>query len=94
MEELVPAGGVVGPVYNVDQIASDPHYQAREDILELDDPELGPTRMLGVVPKFSNTPGAVEHAGPRLGQHNAPVYGEWLGYTPRQLEDLASRNII
>jgi crotonobetainyl-CoA:carnitine CoA-transferase CaiB-like acyl-CoA transferase len=94
MEELVPAGGVVGPVYNVEQIVSDPHYQAREDILELADPELGPTRMLGVVPKFSNTPGAVEHAGPRLGQHNAPVYGEWLGYTPRQLEDLASRNII
>jgi crotonobetainyl-CoA:carnitine CoA-transferase CaiB-like acyl-CoA transferase len=94
MEELVPAGGVVGPVYNVEQIVSDPHYQAREDILEVDDPELGPTRMLGVVPKFSNTPGSVEHAGPRLGQHNAQVYGEWLGYTPRQLEDLADRNII
>jgi crotonobetainyl-CoA:carnitine CoA-transferase CaiB-like acyl-CoA transferase len=66
MEELVPAGGVVGPVYNSAQIIDDPHYQERGDILEIDDPELGRTRILGVVPKFSGTPGGVEHARPGL----------------------------
>jgi crotonobetainyl-CoA:carnitine CoA-transferase CaiB-like acyl-CoA transferase len=94
METLVPAGGVVGPVYDAAQIVDDPHYQAREDILNVDDPELGPTRMLGIVPKFSGTPGAVEHAGPRLGEHNRPVYGAWLGYSDEQLKELETQGII
>jgi crotonobetainyl-CoA:carnitine CoA-transferase CaiB-like acyl-CoA transferase len=94
MDELVPAGGVVGPVYNSAQIVNDPHYQEREDILEVEDPELGRTRMLGIVPKFSETPGAVQHAGPRLGQHNAQVYGQWLGYDERELKDLGEKGII
>ena len=66
----------------------------REDILEVDDPELGRTRMLGIVPKFSETPGVMEHAGPRLGQHNDEVYREWLGYDEGELEDLANEGII
>jgi crotonobetainyl-CoA:carnitine CoA-transferase CaiB-like acyl-CoA transferase len=94
METLVPAGGVVGPVYDAAQIVDDPHYQAREDILNIDDPELGPTRMVGIVPKFSETPGAVEHAGPRLGEHNRQVYGAWLGYSDLQVEELESQGII
>ena len=94
--QLIPAGGVVGPVYNgAADIVEDPHYQAREDIVEIDDPELGHTRMLGIVPKFSETPGAVEHAGPTVGQHNAAIYGSWLGLGRIRTEpDLADRGII
>ena len=94
MEQLVPFGGVVGPVYDVAQILDDPHYQAREDIIEIDDPQLGHTRMVGVVPKFSETPGAVEHAGPTVGEHNALVYGNWLGLGPEELDELAQRGTI
>ena len=94
MDTLIPFGGVVGPVYNVAQIVEDPHYQAREDVIEIDDPELGRTKMLGVVPKFSHTPGGVSHAGPRLGEHNAQVYGSWLGYDEEQLNRLAGERII
>ena len=42
MQELVPAGGVVGPVYNISDIVDDPHYQEREDILEIEDSECPP----------------------------------------------------
>ena len=94
MEQLIPAGGVVGPVYDAAQIVEDPHYQAREDIIEIDDPELGHTRMLGIVPKFSETPGAVEHAGPTVGQHNAAVYGAWLGLGEAELAALTERRVI
>ena len=94
METIVPAGGVVGPVYDMAQIVEDPHYQAREDILEIDDPELGRTRMVGVVPKFSETPGGVSHAGPRLGEHNARVYGSWLGYDEEKLRNLTEEKVI
>lgn len=92
--QLIPAGGVVGPVYGAADIVADPHYQAREDIIEIDDPELGHTRMLGIVPKFSDTPGAVEHAGPTVGQHNAAIYGAWLGLDGYELTALGERGTI
>ena len=94
MDQLIPAGGVVGPVYDAAQIMSDPHYQAREDIVDIDDPELGSTKMLGVVPKFSETPGAVEHAGPTIGEHNQRVYESWLGLGEEELAEMARKEII
>ena len=94
MEELVPSGGVVGPVYNSAEIAENPHFLDRDDIIEVDDPELGRTRMLGVVPKFSETPGAVEHAGPRLGEHNYQIYGGWLGMNESEVDGLAQKGVI
>ena len=94
LEQLVPAGGVVGPVYNSAQIVQDPHYQAREDVLTVEDSELGKTLMPGIIPKFSHTPGAVRYAGPRLGEHNRQVYGSWLGYDGETLRELADKGII
>jgi crotonobetainyl-CoA:carnitine CoA-transferase CaiB-like acyl-CoA transferase len=94
MDQLIPAGGVVGPVYDAAQIMADPHYQAREDIIDIDDPELGQTKMLGVVPKFSETPGAVEHAGPTVGQHNSHIYGSWLGLGEDELSEMAGQGTI
>ena len=94
MENLIPAGGVVGPVYTAEQIMNDPHYAAREDIIELEDPELGNTKMLGIVPKFSKTPGAVDHAGPTIGEHNVKVYSEWLGLSTEDIYDLESEETI
>ncbi len=94
MDELIPAGGVVGPVYNSADIVNDPHYQERNDIVEIDDPELGHTRMLGLVPKFSDTPGELRHMGPTVGQHNAAVYGDWLGLDYNELAALAGDGVI
>ena len=94
MDELVPAGAVVGPVYDAAQIMADPHYQAREDIIDIDDPELGKTKMLGIVPKFSETPGAVEHAGPTLGEHNQHIYGSWLGLDEGDLAEMTGQGTI
>ena len=94
MEQLIPSGGVVGPVYDAPQIISAPHYQAREDIIDIDDPQLGKTKMLGVVPKFSVTPGSVEHAGPTIGEHNRLIYGSWLNLDDTQLADLSDQGTI
>ena len=94
MEQLIPAGGVVGPVYDAAQILADPHYQARDDIIEIDDPELGHTKMLGVVPKFSKTPGEVKHAGPTLGEHNNLIYRTWLDMNESQVTELETRGTI
>ena len=94
MDQLIPSGGVVGPVYDAPQIMSDPHYQARENIIDIDDPELGKTKMLGIVPKFSETPGAVNHAGPNVGEHNQHIYGSWLGLDEGELADMTGQGTI
>ena len=94
MDELIPAGGVVGPVYNSADIVADAHYRDRQDIVEIDDPELGHTRMLGLVPKFSETPGELRHMGPTVGEHNSGVYGEWLGLSENDLQSLAAEGVV
>ena len=45
--------------------------------------------MLGLVPKFSKTPGALRHMGPTVGQHNKTVYGDWLGLNETELTELS-----
>ena len=94
MDQLIPAGGVVGPVYDAAQIMEDPHFHSRQDIIDIDDPELGQTKMLGVVPKFSETPGAVEHAGPKVGEHNQHIYNSWLGLDEEKLTELNRQGTI
>ena len=94
MDQLIPSGGVVGPVYDAPQIMTDPHYLAREDIIDIDDPELGKTKMLGVVPKFSETPGSVQHAGPTVGEHNQHIYSSWLGLPADKLSQLSEEGTI
>ncbi len=94
LDNLVPAGGVVGPVFGSAEIVEDPHYKDRDDVIEVEDPEIGTTLMPGIIPKFSDTPGAVEHAGPSLGQHNAKVLWSWLGYDAQAIAGLADKGVI
>ena len=94
MDELVPAGGVVGPVYGSSQIVQDPHYLEREDVVRVEDPEIGPTLMPGVIPKFGDTPGAIEHAGPKLGEHSHAVLESWLGYDAGRITELEDNGVI
>lgn len=94
MDTLVPLGGIVGPVYTFDQIVQDPHYLARDDVVQIRDDELGSTRMPGVVPKLSDTPGGVTHAGSPLGHHTRQVLGDWLGYSPQEMDSLARQGAI
>jgi len=91
---LGDAGAVAGPVYDVPKIVADPHYQAREDVVIVDDGDIGPIPMPGVVPKFSATPGRITHAGPRLGQHNKEIYEQFLGIGANELKDLKQSGIV
>lgn len=46
------------------------------------------------VPRFSGSGGRVEHLGPPLGEHNHEVYGELLGLTLDQIDDLRARGVL
>jgi len=81
MRRFIELEAAISPVNNVEDILNDEHVTARENIVALDDEELGgPLRMQNVVGKFSRTPGAIRHTGPRLGQHNREVLVDLLGF--------------
>ena len=76
----------VAPCNSIAEIFEDPHFQARENIVAVDDSELdGPIRMQNVVGKFSRTPGRIRHAGPRLGADNRAILVEQLGFGEAEL---------
>src|SRR4028118_2438825 len=76
---MAEAGVPAGKVFTAADMVEDPHYAARENIVELKAPEIGPFPMQTVVPRLTETPGEVRWTGPALGQHNDEVYGGLLG---------------
>ena len=62
-----------GPINTVGEVLEDPQIHAREMVVELTHPEYGPLRLLGIPIKLSDTPGSVETAPPRFGEHNREV---------------------
>jgi succinyl-CoA--D-citramalate CoA-transferase len=91
---LVEANVPVGGIYSVDQIIDDPHYAARDNIVTVDDPVLGPVPMPNVVPKLSATPGRVRSPAPDLGEHNHEILGGLLGRTNEELDQLRRDGVI
>lgn len=87
--------GVTGErIFTMADIEADEIYHEREDIITMDDPELGPIRMQGIVPKFTQAPGQVWRPGPALGADNVAIYGEWLGLSEDECADLRKRSVI
>src|SRR5262249_11520002 len=79
------------PVYDIRDLVADERLVHRGVSVSVDDNELGSMTVQAPVPRFSATSGAVEHLGPRLGEHNHEVYGELLGLSPNEIDDLRAR---
>ncbi len=84
-----------GRVYRAPEMLADPHFNARQAIVEVETERYGALKMQGTFPKMSATPGSVRRAAPALvGQHNLEVYGELLGLTAADLAALAQAGAI
>ena len=84
-----------GRVYRAPDMIGDPHFQAREAIVEVETERFGKLKMQGVFPKLSVTPSSVRSAAPSIvGQHNAEVYGELLGLDAAELDRLTASGVI
>jgi formyl-CoA transferase len=88
-EARIPAG----KIYDVADIAADPHYRARDMILDsmLDDGT--PVQLPGVLPKLNATPGTVRSRAPALGEHTDEVLAS-LGLDDAQRATLRERGVI
>ena len=72
----------------------DPQIKAREMIVTVDQPFLGPMKMYGSPLKFSETPSGIRGYGPFLGEHNDVVFSETLGMSQEEIKALYSEDVI
>lgn len=84
----VPAGKIYRPV----DMLADPQFRARESIISVDHPVLGPVSMQNVFPKLSRTTGTVRWPGPALGQHTEEVLAG-VGITDEELSVLREKGL-
>ena len=84
-----------GRVYRAPEMLADPHFQARDAIIEVETERYGKLKMQGAFPKMSATPSGVRSPAPStVGQHNAEIYGELLGMEAQELDRLKAAGAI
>ena len=84
-----------GRVYRAPEMLEDPHFQAREAIIEVETERYGKLKMQGAFPKMSVTPSSVRSPAPSIvGQHNAEIYGGLLGMDIAELDQLKAAGAI
>jgi crotonobetainyl-CoA:carnitine CoA-transferase CaiB-like acyl-CoA transferase len=89
----VPAADVRSPR----EAVRDPRVQARAETVPLEHPEFGRVADvvgMGVPITFSDARQPCLRPAPAVGQDNALVYGEWLGYGPAGVDKLRAAGVI
>jgi alpha-methylacyl-CoA racemase len=67
---------MIEPVLGLDETLTSELVRERQMVVELEQPELGPVRLLGLPIKFSRTPGDATRPAPALGEHTEEVLRE------------------
>lgn len=83
-----------GLIYTAKDMFEDPQYQARENLISVEDPVDGEIKMCNVVPRLSKTPGRIQWTGSEMGAHNLDVYRDLLGFSEAELEQLKVEGVI
>jgi succinyl-CoA:(S)-malate CoA-transferase subunit B len=95
LERLDQAQVPCGLVNSVKDLFEDPQVEARENIVMLPNPLGGLFQTVGIVPKLSLTPGAIDRAGPvAVGEHNEEIYCGRLGLSRDDLAALQTRGVV
>jgi formyl-CoA transferase len=93
--DLMDRSGVpAGQIYRAPEMLADPHFAAREAIVDVPHPQFGRIRMQNVVPKLSGTPGGVRAPSPALGEHNDAIYLDMLGLPRERYQSLKAAGVI
>ena len=82
-----------GPIYNVEDMVADPHFNARGlfENVQINGETL---KIPAILPKLDKTPGSTRWPGPELGSHNHHVLNEILGLSEVELTQLAQDGVI
>jgi formyl-CoA transferase len=92
--DLLDAASVpAGRIYTVADIAADPHYQARDMILQTVMADGSTLALPGIVPKLSRTPGSHRRNAPEIGQDTDAVLQD-IGLTATRIQALKDKGIV
>jgi formyl-CoA transferase len=97
MVVMVAAEVPAGPIYSAAEMAADPHFRARDMLLDQDvavDGEAETVLFPGVVPKLAQQPGRVRWLGPELGEHTADVLTGLLELSSAEISALRDRKVV
>jgi crotonobetainyl-CoA:carnitine CoA-transferase CaiB-like acyl-CoA transferase len=82
------------PVRDLREVMHDPHMHERGMLEWLDHPDLGRIVVPGSPLRFHGADRVPTTPSPRLGQHNAEVYGDWLGLSAAEIDGLRAEGVI
>ena len=95
LEQVLHAAGVPATrIFTMADIFRDPQYQAREMLVKAADDDLGTVAMAAPVPRLSETPGGIRHAGKPIGQDPRRVLSEIAGLSAEELHRLEAARVI
>jgi len=96
VDSLMQEAGVpAGRIYRAPDMIEDPHFRARESIVNMPTDEWPDLKMQNIFPKMSKTQGEIRWTGNKtLGAHNKEVYGDLLGLSDEELATLTEKSII
>ena len=93
METLGDAGIPCGAVLDSGEVFTDPSLRHRRMVVDLEHPARGRYPMPGNPVRMSDSPTEVKRA-PMLGEHNAEVFGQWLGLSADELKTLKDKRAV
>ena len=93
MEKLGAAGVPCGAVMDTKELSDDPTMRAREIFCEIDHPVRGKLTIPGWPVKMSDSYVKVT-SSPILGADNATIYGDWLGLSKGDLDQLKAEGVV
>jgi crotonobetainyl-CoA:carnitine CoA-transferase CaiB-like acyl-CoA transferase len=85
---------IVTIVNSVDDLPDDPQVQANQYVTTFEHPSFGPTQVVGVPVRLSETPGSVRLPAPEFGQHTEEILTDLLGYSWDDIAQLRDREVI
>ena len=84
-----------GIIYRAPEMMEDPHFAARNALIEVETPRWGKVRMQNAFPFLSDTPSSVRSPAPaRIGEHNDEVYGTLLGMDAAEVQRLTAAGAV
>ncbi|MGD9946052.1 MAG: CaiB/BaiF CoA transferase family protein [Burkholderiaceae bacterium] len=81
-------------VYTIADIYQDPHFHARDMLIQVPHPALGHTTQAGLVPKMSGTPGSIRHTGPDTGADGERILRERLGWSDSRIAEARAAGVL
>jgi len=84
----------VAPVLSVPEALQHPHLRQRGTVRTIHDRLLGDFDVPGFALRFSEFPQTLELQAPTLGEHNAEILTQWLGYTSDEVQELERKGIL